>query len=170
MSENIYSMEVTKRNGDREPVYFDKITKRLKNLIIEGIPLKNVDPILVAQKVIQNLYNGITTTELDELASRVCANLSSDIPDYGYLGGRLCISNLQKMTPNNFSECCDKLMINLDKNGDNCPLLSDEVYNIICENKELINRFLVLISPMATAISYQLAIPLSHQCKIGMKL
>ena len=139
MSENIYSMEVTKRNGDREPVYFDKITKRLRNLIIEGVPLKNVDPILVAQKVIQNLYNGITTTELDELASRVCANLSSDIPDYGYLGGRLCISNLQKMTPDKFSDCCEKLMLNLDKNNDSCPLLSNYIYKIICENKELIN-------------------------------
>ena len=139
MTRIIYSMEVTKRDGKKEPVYFDKITTRFKNLINEGTPLTNVDPVLVAQKVIQNLYDGITTEELDELASRVCANLSSDVPDYGLLGGRLCISNLQKMTPDKFSDSCDLLMINTDINGDNCPLLSDRIYKVITENKDLIN-------------------------------
>ena len=130
-------MEVTKRNGKKEPVYFDKITQRLKNLIDEG-NLKYVDPVIVAQKVIQNLYNGITTLELDDLSTRVCASLSSDEPNYGLLGGRICISNLQKMTRTTFFETCQKLMNNLDRNGEPSPLLTEKFFKIIEKNKDII--------------------------------
>ena len=68
-------MEVKKRNGLKEPVSFDKITNRLRKLKIEG-NLKKVDPVLVAQKVIENLYDGITTFELDDQSIRVCAQFS----------------------------------------------------------------------------------------------
>ena len=98
-------MEVTKRDGRKEPVFFDKITKRLRILIDEG-SLKRIDPVIIAQQVIRNLYDGITTLELDNLSARVCASLSSNEPNYGMLGGRIYISNLHKSTPDSFYECC----------------------------------------------------------------
>ena len=116
-------MEVTKRDGRKEPVYFDKITKRLRILIDEG-NLKKIDPVIIAQQVIRNLYDGITTLELDNLSARVCASLSSNEPNYGSLGGRIYISNLHKSTPDSYFECCKILMENLDRNGDPAPLLS----------------------------------------------
>lgn len=131
-------MEVTKRNGNREPVYFDKISIRLSKLIQEG-KLKKIDPVIIAQQVIQNLYNGISTLELDNLSARVCASLSSDEPNYGLLGGRIYISNLQKSTPNTFYECAKLLMENRDKNNDPTPLLSLKIFKIIESNYEIIN-------------------------------
>ena len=84
--------------------YFDKITNRLRKLKQEG-NLDKVDPVLVAQKVIENLYDGITTFELDEQSTRVCAQFSSTEPEYGLLGSRICVSNLHKSTPSSFSDC-----------------------------------------------------------------
>ena len=107
-------MEVKKRNGLKEPVSFDKITNRLRKLKIEG-NLKKVDPVLVAQKVIENLYDGITTFELDDQSTRVCAQFSSTEPEYGLLGSRICVSNLHKSTPFNFSDCIEELMLNKDR-------------------------------------------------------
>lgn len=130
-------MEVTKRDGRKEPVFFDKITKRLRILIDEG-KLKKIDPVIIAQQVIRNLYDGITTLELDNLSSRVCASLSSNEPNYGLLGGRICMSNLHKSTPDTFFECCKMLMDNLDINNDHAPLLSSKIYKIIEENNEVI--------------------------------
>ena len=130
-------MEVTKRNGTREPVYFDKISNRLKYQIDDAQLIK-VDPVIIAQKVIQNLYNGITTFELDELSIRICSALSSDEPNYGLLGGRLCINNLHKTTPNTFYESTKLLMKNYDKNNDLCPLLSENYFKLVENNHELI--------------------------------
>ena len=134
-------MEVTKRNGDKEPVFFDKITIRLKKLIEEG--KYKLDPVIIAQKVIKNLYNEITTQELDEEAAKICASMTSDEPEYGLLGGRICISNLHKMTPNTFSDAIDILMNNIDKNNNPAPILNNEVYQIIKKNKDLINSKIV---------------------------
>ena len=136
-------MEVTKRNGIKEPVYFDKITKRLRILIDEG-QLKKIDPIIIAQQVIQNLYDGITTLELDNLSARVCASLSSNEPNYGLLGGRIYISNLHKSTPDSFYESCKLLMENLDRNNDPSPLLSNKIFKIIESNKDLIESKIVM--------------------------
>ena len=135
-------MEVTKRNGEKEPVYFDKISIRLKNLVDEG-KLKLVDSIVVAQKVIQNLYDGITTQELDNLSASICASFASEEPNYGLLGGRICVSNLHKMTPNTFYKSVNILMQNLDKNGEPAPILNKEVYDIINANHELIETKII---------------------------
>lgn len=105
---------VTKRNGTKEPVSFDKITDRIARLInpqelqLHNIPeLKSednyLDPVLVAQKVITNLYSGITTQELDLQSADVCQNMSTVHPSYSKLGGRILVSNLHKKTLNNFS-------------------------------------------------------------------
>tara|TARA_B100000886_G_scaffold189745_1_gene130533 strand:- start:5080 stop:7731 length:2652 start_codon:yes stop_codon:yes gene_type:complete len=135
-------MEVTKRNGDKEPVFFDKITIRLKKLVDEG-KYKIVDPVIIAQKVIQNLYNGITTQELDDLSASICASMTSDEPEYGSLGGRICVSNLHKMTPNTFFEAVNSLMNNVDKSNNPAPMLNKEVYNIIKDNQDLIESKIV---------------------------
>ena len=97
----MYNMEVTKRNGVREQVQFDKISNRLR-ILCNLFSFNSIDPILIAQKTIENLYNGITTQELDELSARVCATLSSTNPKYNDFGGVICVSNLQKSTPNTF--------------------------------------------------------------------
>ena len=130
-------MKVTKRNGSTESVEFDKITKRLQNLISES-DLKYLDPVKIAQKVINNLHDGINTTELDILSASICAHLCSEEPNYGLLGGRICVSNLHKMTPNTFYECVELLMQNHDKNNDSSPMLNNEIYNIIKNNHEKI--------------------------------
>ena len=136
-------MEVTKRDGRKEPVYFDKITKRLRILIDEG-SLKKIDPIIIAQQVIRNLYNGITTLELDNLSARVCASLSSNEPNYGLLGGRIYISNLHKSTPDSYFECCKTLMENLDRNREPAPLLSNKIFKIIENNRDLIESKIIM--------------------------
>ena len=123
-------MEVTKRNSSKEQVRFDKISNRLR-ILCNLFGFKTIDPILIAQKTIENLYNGITTQELDELSARVCASLSSTNPIYNNFGGVICISNLHKMTPDTFYESMKLLMSNVDVNGDNCPLLDENIFNII---------------------------------------
>jgi ribonucleoside-diphosphate reductase alpha subunit len=111
---------VTKRNGKREPVSFDKITERIAKLInplelqpfgIGEITSENdfLDPIIVAQKVIANLYSGITTQELDLQSAAICQNMSTVHPSYSKLGGRILVSNLHKSTLNTFSEKVDLL-------------------------------------------------------------
>ena len=135
-------MEVKKRNGLKEPVSFDKITNRLRKLKIEG-NLKKVDPVLVAQKVIENLYDGITTFELDDQSTRVCAQFSSTEPEYGLLGSRICVSNLHKSTPFNFSDCIEELMLNKDRNGNDSPIIDKNLYKLVIRNRDLINSKIV---------------------------
>jgi len=132
-------MEVTKRNGRKERVQFDKISNRLR-ILCNLFGFKIIDPILIAQKTIENLYNGITTQELDELSARVCASLSSTNPKYNEFGGVICISNLHKMTPDTFYESMKLLMENKDIHDDECPLLNLNTFNIIEKNKDLIER------------------------------
>ena len=135
----MYKMEVTKRNGSKEQVRFDKISNRLR-ILCNLFGFKTIDPILIAQKTIENLYNGITTQELDELSARVCASLSSTNPIYNNFGGVICVSNLHKMTPDTFYESMKLLMSNVDVNGDNCPLLDENIFNIIENNNEEIEQ------------------------------
>ena len=132
-------MEVTKRNGSKEQVQFDKISNRLR-ILCNLFGFKTIDSILIAQKTIENLYNGITTQELDELSARVCATLSSTNPRYSEFGGVICISNLHKMTPDTFYESMKLLMLNKDINKDTCPLLDDKVFQIIEKNREEIEK------------------------------
>ena len=92
------SMKVVKRDGEHEEISFDKIIRRVKNLSNN----LNVDPIKVAQRVIESIFDGITTTELDELSAETACSLSTEHPDYGMLAGRISISNHQKNTPKTF--------------------------------------------------------------------
>jgi len=93
---------VTKRDGRKENVQFDKITERISRLINQD-EIEYLDPVLVAQKVVASLYPGITTEELDIESAEICVNLSTTHPSYSYLGGRILVSNLHKKTLNKFS-------------------------------------------------------------------
>ena len=94
-------MKVKKRNGSLQEVDFNKITKRIEALCF-GLDMNFIKPTEVAKKVIAGLYDGVTTEELDNLASEVCGGLVSTHPDYALLGGRIVTSNIQKKTSDNF--------------------------------------------------------------------
>ncbi|NVJ87554.1 MAG: ribonucleoside-diphosphate reductase subunit alpha [Algoriphagus sp.] len=127
-------MLVIKRDGRRESVRFDKITARIENLC-EGLDPKFIQPIEVAKKVIDGLYDGVTTAELDNLAAEVCASLTVKHPDYAILAARIAISNLHKTTSQSFSNTMKRLYTYVNpKTGENAQLLDTEVYGIIKKN------------------------------------
>ena len=132
----ITTMQVTKRNGQKQEVSFDKVKQRLKCLC-DGL---NIDPIVIAQKVVSRIYNGVSTMELDELSAQICTSMITTHLDYGVLGSRIIISNNHKNTSPSFSETITLLYNNVDKNGNHCPLVSDAVYNITLFNKEKLNN------------------------------
>ena len=100
-------MDVLKRDGKKEPVMFDKITARVRKLCYGLNPL--VDPVKVAMRVIEGLYDGVTTSELDNLAAEIAATLTTAHPDYAILAARISVSNLHKNTKKSFSEVMDDL-------------------------------------------------------------
>jgi ribonucleoside-diphosphate reductase alpha chain len=95
-------MDVVKRDGKREPVMFDKITARVRKMCY-GLN-KLVDPVKVAMRVIEGLYDGVTTSELDNLAAEIAATMTIQHPDYAKLAARISVSNLHKNTKKSFSE------------------------------------------------------------------
>ena len=133
-------MQVQKRDGTLHEVSFDKVTNRLKILCKLQPQLVIIDPIEIAQKVCSQIYNGIPTTKLDELAAEICiANITKHL-EYGHLASRLIISNNHKLTPNTFSEAVEMLFNHTDSYGKQVPLISKELYETVFSNKELINN------------------------------
>jgi ribonucleoside-diphosphate reductase alpha subunit len=126
-----YKMEVIKRNGSREQVQFDKITARIKNLLTDE-ESKYVDAIQIAHKTISSMYNGISTEELDELSSNICASFITVHPLYNIAGAKISISNLHKMTLDSFS---DKIKLLYNNNN-----ISKEFYEHIMKNRDIINQ------------------------------
>ena len=132
-------MFVVKRNGQKESVEFDKITKRIRGVCDNISPkLKNVDPVLVAQKVVAGLFDGIKTCELDVLSAETAAFMYSIHPEYADLASRIAISNLQKETPESFSDTVD-LLFNYSVGMTSAPLVSKELYKIVCDNWKIID-------------------------------
>jgi len=124
-------MLVLKRDGHRESVKFDKITARIEKLCY-GLDLKYVSPVEVAMKVINGLYDGVTTIELDNLAAEIAATLTTKHPDYAKLAARIAVSNLHKVTSKSFSNTMKRLYTYVDpKTGQNAPLISKETWKII---------------------------------------
>ena len=121
-------MKVTKRDGHKEDVSFDKVLRRIK-LLSEN--LNNVDATIVAQQVCSRIYDNVKTSELDELAARICTVMSTDIPNYGILASRIIISNNHKNTPDTFFECVEKLK--------GIGILDPKIYTFISENKQIFN-------------------------------
>ncbi len=131
---------VIKRNGLKEEVSFDKVTRRLKKLC-EGLN-EDINPIIVAQKVCSQIYNNVTTIELDELAAQICISMSTKNLDYGKLASKIIISNNQKSTSPSFSETIYLLKNNKDINGNISSLISDNLYDIVMKNKDKLNNVL----------------------------
>ncbi len=124
-------MLVLKRDGHRESVKFDKITARVEKLCY-GLDLKFVSPVEVAMKVINGLYDGVTTIELDNLAAEIAATLTTKHPDYAKLAARIAVSNLHKVTSKSFSNTMKRLYTYVDsKTGQNAPLISKETWKVI---------------------------------------
>ncbi len=131
-------MKVKKRNGNLEDVSFDKVIKRL-NKLCEEEPVIQLDIINIAQKVVNRIYDGVTTIELDELAARTCASAITEDPKYGELASRIIISNNHKNTSPSFSETIYILYNNKNIFGNHSPLIAKDVYEIIMTHKSKLN-------------------------------
>lgn len=132
-------MFVCKRSGEREEVSFDKVLKRIK-VLSNG--LDDVNFFEVAQKVCTRIFDGVKTTELDELAAQMCSSMILDHPDYGTLASRIIISNHHKNSSPSFSETIQTLYDNKDVHDTPNPLVSDELYEVVMKNKEKLNSYL----------------------------
>lgn len=136
-------MQVIKRNGRKEDVSFDKITARVKKLCY-GLDQRYVDPIEIAKKVILGLYDGVTTSELDNLAAETAATMATMHPDYALLAARISVSNLHKNTEKSFSRTMEKLYKYIDpKTGEKAGLIGDETMKIIKENKNVLDSAII---------------------------
>ena len=135
-------MFVVKRDGRKEPIMFDKITARIRKLNYGLNPL--VDPVRVAMRVIEGLYDGVTTSELDNLAAEIAATMTTTHPDYAKLAARISVSNLHKNTKKSFSETMTDLYVYVNpRTGKKAPLLSDEVYKIIQKNADKLDSSII---------------------------
>ncbi|MBD3748251.1 MAG: ribonucleoside-diphosphate reductase subunit alpha [Sphingobacteriales bacterium] len=136
-------MFVIKRDGRAESVKFDKITSRIEKLSY-SLNQAFVDPVEVAKKVIDGLYDGVSTSELDNLAAETAASLTTRHPDYAILASRIAVSNLHKNTMKSFSETMKALYQYHDvKTGKPAPLVADDVMEIIQENAELLDSTII---------------------------
>src|SRR3978361_319916 len=121
-------MFVVKRNGKRESVKFDKITARIEKLCY-GLERRFVNSIDVAKKVIEGLYDGVTTTELDNLAAETAASLTVKHPDYALLASRIAVRNLTKKTTKTLPHTMKLLHECTDgKSGKLLPLIAEDVW------------------------------------------
>lgn len=141
-SESIPAMYVIKRDGEKQAVSFDKITKRISKLC-DGLNKQYIDPVVVAQGVVRGLFSGVTTSELDNLASETAAYMSTEHPDYAKLASRIAISNLQKDTPSSFSEVIEKLYAYIDPKS-NLPagFISEKLYQKMKKHEKKINDYI----------------------------
>jgi ribonucleoside-diphosphate reductase alpha subunit len=123
-----------KRDGHRESVKFDKITARIEKLCY-GLDPKFVNPVEVAMKVINGLYDGVSTVELDNLAAEIAATMTTRHPDFAKLAARIAVSNLHKVTSKSFSTTMKRLYQYVDpKTGENAPLIGKDTWRIVHEN------------------------------------
>ncbi|RRJ91697.1 ribonucleoside-diphosphate reductase subunit alpha [Flavobacterium macacae] len=135
-------MYVVKRDGNREPVMFDKITDRVSKLCYGLNDL--VDPVKVAMRVIEGLYDGVTTSELDNLAAETAASMTISHPDYAQLAARIAVSNLHKNTKKSFSETMHDMYHYINpRTGTAAPLLADDVFEIIKNNAQELDSVII---------------------------
>lgn len=135
-------MYVEKRDGRKEAVKFDKITARIAKMCYGLDPL--VSPEAVAMKVIEGLFDGVTTTQLDNLAAEVAAAKTIDHPDYALLASRIAVSNLHKETKKTWSDVITDMYEYIDpKTGQNASLIADDVYAVIQENKDKLDSSII---------------------------
>lgn len=136
-------MYVIKRDGRKEAVKFDKITARIKKLCY-GFDPAIVDSVKISMKVIEGIYEGVTTAELDNLAAETAAAFTINHPDYALLASRIAVSNLHKSTKKSFSETMSDLYHFIDpKTNQPAPLIADDVYQIIQDNAEILDSSII---------------------------
>ena len=136
-------MQVVKRSGKREDVSFDKITARIKKLCY-GLDSRHIEPIEIGKKVIQGLFDGVTTSQLDDLAAETAASLTTNHPDYAKLAARIAISNLHKNSKKSFSATMKDLYEYIDpKTGEKAGLIAESLMKIIKKNKEVIDSAII---------------------------
>ena len=129
-------MHVIKRNGKSEKVKFDKVALRLEKLSY-GLDTKYVDVMDVAKKTLSGIYDGVHTTELDNLAAEISASMSTKHPDYSILASRIAVSNIHKNVEKSFSKNIELLYKYKDAvTGEKAPLIAKDVYNIIMKNAD----------------------------------
>lgn len=136
-------MQVLKRSGKTESVSFDKITARIKKLCY-GLNSQYVDYIEISKKVIQGLYDGVTTVELDNLAAETAATMAANHPDNAILAARIAISNLHKETDKSFSKTIKQLYNYVDpKTEEAAGLISEETYKTVWKNKDVLDSAII---------------------------
>lgn len=136
-------MYVITRSGEKEPVKFDKITERIDQLCFD-LDRTFIDPMKIAKKVIEGIYDGITTKELDGLAAETAAYLSTQHPHYSVLAGRIAVSNLHKETKGCFSENIKSMYNYVNPiTGEHSPLVAKELFDVVVENAELLDKTIV---------------------------
>ena len=135
-------MFVVKRDGRRQPVMFDKITDRIRILCYELNEL--VDPVKVAMRVIEGLYDGVTTSELDNLAAETAASMTVSHPDYALLAARIAVSNLHKNTKKSFTETVEDLYHYVNPRTNLAsPLIADDVYAVMQKHGERLDATII---------------------------
>lgn len=136
-------MYVITRSGEREPIKFDKITERIE-ILAADLDSKFIDSSIIAKKVIEGIYDGITTRELDQLAAETAAYLSTQHPDYSALAGRIAVSNLHKETRGCFSENIKAMYHHVNAmTGEHSPLVSKDLYETVMANAERLDKAMV---------------------------
>jgi len=136
-------MFVLKRDGRQEPVMFDKITSRIQKLCY-GLNMDFIDPPAITLKVINGLYSGVTTVELDNLAAETAATMTTKHQDYAYLAARIAVSNLHKETKKSFSEVMNDLFeMKCPKTNRPMPMLSEYHHKIIMANADMLNSAII---------------------------
>jgi ribonucleoside-diphosphate reductase alpha chain len=136
-------MYVIKRDGNRESVKFDKITARIQKLSY-GLDPVHVNPVAVAMKVIDGIYEGVSTSELDNLAAETAASLTAKHPDYALLASRIAVSNLHKNTKKSFSQTIADLYNYIDpKTGQKASLIAEDVHEIVMTNAQELDSTII---------------------------
>ncbi len=136
-------MYVYTRSGEKEPIKFDKITERIDQLCFD-LDKENVDSTKITKKVIEGIFDGITTKELDQLAAETAAYLSTQNPDYSTLAGRIAVSNLHKETRGCFSENIKAMYEYVNPiTGESSPMVSKELFEVVMANAERLDKALI---------------------------
>ncbi|GAA5997694.1 ribonucleoside-diphosphate reductase large subunit [Rhodotorula paludigena] len=135
--------ELLQQYGRREKVAFDKITARISKLCY-GLDMDHVEPIEITKRVINGVYQGVTTVELDNLAAETAAYMTTRHPDYAILAARIAISNLHKETKKTFSHVIDDLYKYINpKNGRPSSMISKETYEVVMANADRLNSAVI---------------------------
>jgi ribonucleoside-diphosphate reductase alpha chain len=133
-------MFVTKRKGTVQEIDFEKINNRIKYITNDPTELSHIKTSQLAQTVIQSLYDGMNTSDIDNYTANIAASLSIEHRDYNILASRIVINNCHKNTLCGFKDKMNLLYLRTDKNGQICPLISDEFYKFIEKNQIFIEK------------------------------